>query len=173
MSNFKSLNTVKKGLMGESIIYPFLKAKGWGKFTPDEKENIPHICDGFMYKMKPKFEFRAFEIKTRPKMFYYDSQGLDNNKIEAYDYLLGRGIDITFFFIDEITRKIHASKYSKMKIQSTNIENGKTITYPNSDILAKQKITMFNMRTMLEIGQISLEQQKELKSLSNMNESYR
>jgi len=170
-NQFQQLLPTRKGELGEEIIYPFLKQKGWGKFVP--VDDMPHPCDGFIFKMRPQFEFRAFEIKTRPKMVYYDGQGLDNHKIVTYDKLHAMGIEIIFFFIDENTRKIHASTYTKMKVETTNIENGKSITYPNTTILEKQKITLYNIRTMHDIGEISIEQANELKSLSNINEAYK
>lgn len=172
MNNFKDLKSTKKGTYGENIIYPIIKAKGWGMFTPNENDNIAHLVDGFIFKMNPNFEFKAIEIKTRPKMNYYDAQGLDNNKIEAYNYLFARGIEIVFFFLDENNGNILTSSYTKMKEESTSLENNKTITYPNANILSKQKITLFSTRTMIRIGKLSIEQCNELKSLSNRSYNY-
>lgn len=169
MNEFKQLKTTRKGQYGESLIKPILKAKGWHLYEPDKTDNTAHLVDFFGYKMKDKMELKAFEVKSRPAMLYYQATGIDNNKIEAYNFIHEQGIDLVFFFIDETSGNILTSNYKTMLTESIQQELLKTIFYPNKDILKKQRITLFTTRTMKCIGKITKEQQDTLKSLTNSN----
>lgn len=173
-NNFRNLQSVKKGDIGEEIIHKFLTIRGWNVNSINHNNAVrPHECDGYMTKIENgKFLIKAFEIKTRPKLIKFDAQGLDINKVAKYD-LIAEELELIFFFIDENDRTIRCSKYSKMNEVSVQQEQFREIIYPNTSILSKQKIKLYTTNTMQIIGYITEEQQKILKEESRINLKYK
>ena len=169
-NSFQTLTSTIKGEYGEHLVESILKAKGYNFATPSH--NSAHLCDGFIYKMGQTFELKAFEIKTRPAFNLFDSQGLDLNKILAYNYVASI-MPMLFFFIDENKGEILWSTYEKMNEETTQIEkNGKSVTYPNSVIMNKQGIRMYTTRTMNKLCNLLPEQIEAIRSLSKRNYAY-
>ena len=102
----------------------------------------------------------------------YYAQGVDFNKLKNYEKIY-ENMEIVFFFIDENTKEILCSTFTKMNTPNIQKEaSGRIVSYPNDSILANQKIMLYTTLSMQLVGYITDEQQTILKSLTNRNYIY-
>lgn len=174
-TDFKNQKRTKKGELGETYVHPILRNKGWNVYTTSEDEDKAHPIDCFITKMtKDSVQTKAVEVKTRPELKMYTSQGLDNHKIIKYD-ILEKLMPVVIFFIDEDKGTISCCDYTYLKEPSTVFDKkaGKEVTYPNINILANQKITAYDATKLKFVANLTEEQKEALKALSNINPAYK
>lgn len=172
--DFKSQKRTRKGELGETYVHPVLRNKGYNVYTTSEDENMAHPIDCFITKMsKNSVIIKGVEIKTRPEMNYYTAQGLDNHKVIKYDEL-EKKMPLVIFFIDENKGTIHCADYTELKKPSNVLDpkQQKYIQYPNTNILAEQKITLYDATKLKFVGNITEEQKEALKALTKRNYEY-
>lgn len=104
MGSFET--ALKKGEIGEKIIYDLLERKGWVVYCPFTK-NKAHRFDILATKNKEKAI--AIDVKTKARMNYWNATGVNIKSYKEY-LIFMETTKIPFFliFIDEKLGTIHS-----------------------------------------------------------------
>ncbi len=142
MSSFKEKMAL--GDIGETLVSQFLQDKfGYAIYRPQD-DKVAHWIDIIAMDKFTDGMF-AVEIKTKPKLLYYNATGI--NTRSHYEYLelqKKHNLDVMLFFVDADLKQIYYSKLSSLLIPTIYNE----IQYPNFEILQKQNIVLFPLEEM-------------------------
>jgi len=109
---WEKMPQVKKGDLGEKIVRKYLEAKGWVIYEP--VGNMAHFTDKFA--VKDKKEIILIEVKTKPKLNYYDGTGFDFRSYNQYKILSHKhNMRVFIFFVDEMLGKIYGNFLSELE----------------------------------------------------------
>jgi len=164
-NNFNELKQTKKGDVGENIINQMLKEKGYTVYSPSHTEG--HLFDNFAIHNQT-FKQLFFETKTYARMNKFEANGIDASDWKKYNELLGVGIDILLFFIDEhpLQQSIYCAKISELQEQK-KVNN---INYPNQ-LIAKNKV-LFSLDSFRYVRNITEKELVEIKLYNQRNYDY-
>lgn len=142
--NFQKLKTTIAGNLGEAYIPQFCKAKNLKCYQPSWNDSFP--VDSIMLDNKNKVY--ALEIKTKPKMLYYDRTGFD-----YVDYLTYLDFDIPVYilFVDYIAKKIYGNWLTKLK----------------NNVIIDGKYVYFELKHMITYKELNEDEVLQLKNASN------
>ncbi len=137
------------GSTGEEIIKSYLINNGWVVYAP---ENLsPHPFDFLCYKNGSSF---IAEVKTKPKMKFYNATGIDYRHYIIYrDYQEKHSLPVFIFFVDYSLNLIYGNYLNELDKPYTQIESGNRIVYPI--INRKHNIITFPLSLMKFIGFIN------------------
>lgn len=157
---------VKKGDLGEAIVNEWLIKRGYIPYTPDYSG--AHPFDKLCASKDKKTIFIA-EVKSKPARTHYPDTGINISNYNDYKHVAEKyNIDIYLFFVDEDKCKIYGGILSSLETPRAIIHNQKTIDYP----LKHNGIIYFPLEAMNEIGNITSEQAKRLRSYSTRKGCY-
>lgn len=140
---------LKKGDLGEKIFIDFLEAKGWVVMVPNNK-NKAHLCD--LIATYEKEKVIAFDIKTKTKMRFRNSQGINYSNYKQYiAFSELNKIPFHLVFIDNVTGEVHSANLSELKDEFFNLD---------------KSIIFWELKQMKFLFKITEEQKKELSLFS-------
>ena len=172
-TDFNDLKSTIKGNYGEHIIVPVLKAKGYTVYKVDE-DNKPHTHDYYITRWRRgKLQQFAVEVKTKSSLLYYDAIGIDNNKLEKY-IEINKAVKLIFITIDDVTGTIEWSLLDTLlaPIEVFDTKKKQIISYPNSDLLAKNKSTLVWKNNMKVLGLLKDNDIDNIRKLTNVSPDY-
>lgn len=148
MKDFNQLQTTILGDIGERFIAEFAAAKGAIPYGPLIKQSNP--VDSICIKNN---KFLSIEVKTKARMLYYPTTGMDKNDHETYMNFM---CPVCILFVDHLEGKIYYQWINQLDKVKTTIPNNKHIyQYPLS--------------CMKEYRDLNTEEIKELKEASRSN----
>jgi len=110
-TNFEK--SLKKGQIGERIIWKFLEDRGWIIYKP-YTENKPHYFDIIATKNKEKVI--AIDVKTKARFNNWAAQGINVNHYEQYLQFVERtNVPFYLVFIDDKIGDVHVADITKLK----------------------------------------------------------
>lgn len=111
--NWEEQKTVKKGTIGEQIVFDFLTEKGFIVYVP--VTNGAHKIDFFAHKSGASKNVIAAEVKSKRRMAKFPSTGFNYSSYEHYQEILDKhSIDTFCFFVDDFEGCIYGSWLSKL-----------------------------------------------------------
>jgi len=131
MSNFKNLKTTIYGDMGEAYTPEFCSVKQIKCYQPIEDASFP--VDRLFIKNKKTY---GLEIKTKPRMLYYNRTGMDTADDIEY---INMDIPVYILFIDYISKSMYGNWIHKL--QKNKTVQGKYTYYELSDMKEYRKLT--------------------------------
>jgi hypothetical protein len=169
---WKDRDQVKKGCVGEQIIINLLEGKGYVVYTPITKK--AHAFD--MLAVKNKKVFRIAEVKSYPRMLYFEATGINENHYKEYLYIMeSTGIPILIFFIDEYDKCIYLANLDKLKEEKVIFDNtrNKDITFPFLLDSKNGQKRLFHLSQLLKLKELNEEEIIELKKYTTRNILYK
>lgn len=105
--------SLKKGQIGERIIWEFLEDRGWIVYKP-YTENKPHYFDIIATRNKEKVI--AIDVKTKARFNKWAAQGININHYEQYLHFV-KTTNVPFYlvFIDDKIGDVHVADITKLK----------------------------------------------------------
>lgn len=129
---FNNLQTTRLGDRGEQFIQEFAKSKCAKAYIPAIKESYP--CDSIA--IHSGGTLFGIEVKTKPRMKYYEQTGFDSNDFLAYCNL---GFPVYILFVDYVTKSIYGAFVSHLKRFS--LPKGKLVLFPLSCMTKYRDLT--------------------------------
>lgn len=169
---WKNRKEVKKGEIGEKIIAKLLEEKGYIVYVPITEK--AHAFD--MLAVKNKKVFRIAEVKSYPRMLYYDATGINEKHYEEYLYIMKEtGILVLIFFIDECDKCIYLANLDKLKEEKIIFDRlkKKNIKFPFLLNSKNGKKRLFHLSQLLKLKELNKEEIIELKKYTTRNEIYK
>ena len=104
--NWKELPQVKKGDIGEQIIYKYLDEKKYTIYNPSTDRS--HPFDGLVYHNNDLFFL--YDVKTKGKTNKHNAQGIDIKYYKSYLYTMKKyKVPFILFFIDDQNGEVHSA----------------------------------------------------------------
>lgn len=129
---FTALTTTILGSRGEEFLTEFAQAHDSKAYIPSISESYP--VDGIAISAKGKAW--GIEVKTKPRMKYYEQTGFDSNDFLAYCNL---GFPVYILFVDYVTKSIYGAFVSHLKRFS--LPKGKLVLFPLSCMTKYRDLT--------------------------------
>ena len=148
-TNFQDLKTTQLGNLGEKYISEFAKSKGAKAWTPAQIESYPvdSIC---MKDWKPF----GIEVKTKPRMKFYDFTGFDSDDYKKYVDANNEGFNIYVLFVDSVTNSIYGNWIKNLITQPKKyFNNDKLITFPLSGMTHYRYLNEEELSELNELSQ--------------------
>lgn len=108
MNSFTALTTTKLGYRGEEFISEFAASKKSKAYIPAVSQSYP--IDGLA--ITEKGVLYGIEVKTKPRLMYYEKTGFDAADWMTYTNL---PFPVYVLFVDYITKSIYGSWISNLK----------------------------------------------------------
>lgn len=143
--NFKELDTTKVGDIGETYIAEFATAKGMKHFIPGRDGSYP--VDSICYHTGRKKHY-AVEVKTKPRMLYFNRIGYDCNDHELY---MNYEFPVYILFVDYFSKSIYGQWVKQLDAHKQKIATPTVPTYT------------FPLEVMTKYRDLTEEEIKELK----------
>jgi hypothetical protein len=163
--DFNELTTTKKGTLGEMICKNHFEDKGLVVMIPVTE--AAHAFD--MMVWEGKTNPIIVDIKTKASRLHYPDTGFDTPDFEKYlEVSEKHNMRVVIFFVDEVRKEIYYAPLDKLVEPVTIVHKGKELHYP----FEKWGITFFPLESMKKLCDLTDEQVKELKELTNSNYNY-
>lgn len=164
---WNDLPQVKKGNLGEEIVDRLLERKGYVPYHPvfDGPHPFDRICAS-----ADKKKLIIVEVKTKPARGSYPDTGINVSVYNVYKEIeRTHNIRLYLAFVDEIKKQIYGGWLQNLD-KTTSVEiGGKYRVYP----VIEKTIIFFPLVLMTKISDLTLEQAKKLRSLSNRTYIYK
>lgn len=165
-TNFKELQTYKKGVFGENIVREYLESNGWIVYEPitDKAHAFDKLC------IKDKINIVIAEVKTKARMNKFNATGIDVRHYKEYCNIKDKyNIPIFIFFVDEYTKAIYGNKLSELQKEY----KAKDGIYPKYiDTRNNKRIILFSLEIMKHIYNLTDNEVEYLKKESSRNYNY-
>lgn len=148
----------EKGNFGEYLVRRALRKKGY--MLASFEEGAAHPCDNIVSKWD--MQFRALDIKTYPRRFYYPDTGINYDHYEKY---LKSPNPFYLIFVDDIEKKIYGNSLCELNKRIS--VNG--IIYPFMYGNGENKKMYFPLQSMELYTNLRDDTCEELRKLSNSN----
>lgn len=124
-TNFKDLTTTKLGDVGEKYITEFAQSKNAKPYIPAFNASFPvdSICVSGIGKLF------AVEVKTKPRMLYYEMSGYDNVDHQTY---INFSIPVYVLFCDYVTKTMYGAWAKELDKQPKSYFTGGIVAFPLS-----------------------------------------
>lgn len=163
--DFNELTTTKKGTLGEAICRKHFEKKGLVVMLPVTE--AAHAFD--MMVWEGKNNPIIVDIKTKASRLHYPDTGFDTPDLAKYMEVSEKhNMRVVIFFVDEVKREIYYAPLDELLEPVTIQHKGKELQYP----MSKWGITFFPLQTMRKLCDLTDEQVKGLKELTNNNYDY-
>lgn len=155
--NWKDLEQVKMGDIGEQIIHDFLEKKDYTIFTPTTLKS--HPCDAIVFKNKELIFL--YDVKTKGKTNYHNAQGIDKKHYNQYNKLMKKfNVPFYVFFIDDQNGEVHCADLEELSNQE----------YLN--ITKNGSIIGWNVNNLKYLFTIDKKERNKLKNYNTRNYDY-
>ncbi len=150
---------VKKGNVGEQIVFNYLRNKDYVVYRP--VTDGAHPFDNLCVSRDKKTIFIA-EIKTKEARQYYPDTGIDIKNYNEYKFIQNKyNLQIFLFFVDAANLKIYGNFLDRLETQKVE---GKYL-YP----LRQNNIIYFPLSNMEMVSELTTEQAKAIERYNTKN----
>lgn len=164
---FKSKTTTQKGIVGEDIVFTWLRELGHTIYRPND-DNKRHPIDALIMH-REKLVIVAADIKTKPRRLHYPDTGINFSHYGEYCYIKNiNKIRVYLFFVDEHLNEIYGNYLDKLEERREILHNGERLIYPRRE----RGIIYFPLEAMRHIGNLQYEETNKLKEMSGSKYSY-
>ena len=142
---------LQKGSLGEIIVINHLKEKGYLVYThPKQAHPVDMVCFDDNYRMF------FVEVKTKPKLNSYNGTGIDYRHFEIYKQLRDSyNTELYIYFVDFSVGSIYGNEINTLIKPVVSFENDEIVRYPFTVGRGRNKVIIFSLENMVEIGRIS------------------
>ena len=176
----------KKGRYGEGLVVSTLKAKQWehsgpivygaGKFSHG-REGERHTFDHYFTKQN---KFFLGDSKAKARLNKAPFTGVNWQHFTRYWEIFSKlkkeqpeeFLDFRLFFIDEMLRRIYSVSFVELKLLDLEQLYHQKKTYIETDTVNNKQLIMFHESLWHRLRDLTEEEVKELKELSNRNYNY-
>jgi len=163
--DWESLDSVKKGNVGEQIVKSSLEKRGFVVYKCITKK--AHAFD--FLAVKNKKIFIVAEIKSKARLNNFRATGIDVRHCNEYLTVMKEmKTDIILFFVDEHPKEERVYCQKLTKLMEKKVISG--IEYPNTKIA--KNIILFSLEDMVEVKKLDPEELRILKLYSHRNYQY-
>lgn len=165
MKEFKNLDQVQKGDIGEELVAHELTRRGYNVMKPffDSK---PHLIDLYAYTDAGGF---YADVKTKARMNKWEATGIDANDFKKY-LKLAKKNKVVLFFVDEMLKSVYYCMVEEAAKEC--VVDG--IKYPNYDLLGhlRPPVVLFPLKIMKQLCDINEKLVAEIKKKSEKTRNY-
>lgn len=149
MSNFNELQTTQYGDLGENFINEFATSVGCKAYQPSIKQSNPvDSINACKNKKTGKWTLASIEVKTKARMIYYPTTGMDKNDYELY---LDFPAPVCVVFVDWMQGEIYYQWISVLAKHVQPVKNNKHIVqFPLSCMKTYRKLTPEEIKQLKE-----------------------
>lgn len=153
-SNWNEREEVKKGKIGERIVFDYLRSKGFVVYRPAVDGS--HPFDNLCYYRKRETMF-IVEVKTKQARKFYPDTGISFRNYIEYKFIQDRyNLQVYLFFVDATSKKVYGNSLSRLefpKVEGNHFyplkENG-IVYFPLSNMVVLFRLTMEQVKTINE-----------------------
>lgn len=157
--NWNEKEEVKKGNIGENIVFNYLCNSGYTVYRPVTEG--PHLFDNLCVSRDKRTIFIA-EVKTKEARKYYPDTGIDIRSYQEYKFVENKyNLHVYLFFVDAANRKVYGNFLRRLE---TPKAEGK-YSYP----LQQGGIIYFPLSSMTLISELTAEEAEEIKKHNTKN----
>jgi len=151
--------SVKKGNIGEEIVFNYLRDLGYVIYRP--VTDGAHAFDNLCVSRDKRTIFIA-EIKTKEARQYYPDTGININSYNEYKFIERKyNLPVFLFFVDAANQKIYGNFLTRLETPRVEGE----CSYP----LQQNGIIYFPLSNMELVAELTAEQAEAIKKHSTKN----